>query len=190
MDRVITDPETGEDIYVGDLLVGLDTLPKRQRQAFELICLQHYTETAARDVLLPDSKSSTPVQQYADSGLARMVSAYDAKQAGQWPPPEVPKPIKKTKRRTRVMAALHPLLRQGLEATRKKILAEMEGLKVALKQVDDMLAGGVPATSEEVAVEPAAQPASPVTPSATPAPQGKPNLGDMAKEMVAAAKSE
>lgn len=182
MDRVITDPETGEDIYVGDLLVGLDTLPKRQRQAFELICLRQYTETAARDVLLPNSHSSTPVQQYADSGLARMVSAYDAKQAGQWPPPEESKPIKKTKRRSQLMAALHPIVRQSLEAARKKILAEMEGLKAALKQVDDMLA------VHDVSSAPSVT--TPVSPAATPAPEGKPDLGAMAKEMVAAAKSQ
>src|SRR4051812_17260257 len=81
MTDVITTPE-GEDIYLNDLMVGLHKLPRRQRQAFELICLKGYTETAARDEMLPDSKSSTPVQQYADSGLARMVSAYDAKQRG------------------------------------------------------------------------------------------------------------
>jgi hypothetical protein len=82
MSDIITLP-TGEDIYIGDLLVGLDSLPRRQRQAFELICLQGYTESAATEVILPNSNSSTPVQQYADAGLIRMIAAYDKKQAGK-----------------------------------------------------------------------------------------------------------
>jgi hypothetical protein len=189
MDRVITDPETGEDIYVSDLLVGLDSLPPRQRQAFELICLQGYTETAARDEMLPNSKSSTPVQQYADSGLVRVIDAYDAYQAGRWPPPALPKSIKKTKRRftTMAAAALHPLLRQGLEATKKKILAEIEGLKVALQQVDGLLEGGLkqpePAPASNGIVTPPIPPATPVS-------EDKPDIKAMAQEMVAAAKSE
>lgn len=85
MDDVITTPD-GEDIYLGDLLVGLDTLPPRQREAFELICLGGYTESAARDKLLPNSKSSTPVQQYADRALKRMMAAYDARQCGEAQP--------------------------------------------------------------------------------------------------------
>lgn len=84
MGDIITAPD-GEDIYYSDLLVGLETLPPRQRQAFELICLRGYTETAARDLLMPDSKSSTPVQQYADIALVRMIKAYDDKQLGIMP---------------------------------------------------------------------------------------------------------
>lgn len=75
-----------EDYYFGDLLVGLETLPRRQRQAFELICLRGYTEAAATAILLPHSKWTTPVQQYSDDGLLKMVLAYDAKQAGTWDP--------------------------------------------------------------------------------------------------------
>ena len=180
MERFISDPATGEVISVGDMLVGLGTLPPRQREAFELICLKGYTETAARDRMLPNSKSSTPVQQYADSGLVRMVDAYDAYQRGDWPPVEEPKPIKKTKRRSLVMAALHPIVRQGLESTRKKILAEIEGLKVALAQVEEMLGIKQPE---------AAEPTTPVAPppAVTPKPEGKPDLSAVAKEVTAAA---
>lgn len=77
----------GEDIYLLDMLIGLPSLPDRQRQAFELICLQGYTEGAATDIMLPGSRFSTPIQQYADSALARMVAAYDQKQADStWRP--------------------------------------------------------------------------------------------------------
>jgi sulfur relay (sulfurtransferase) DsrC/TusE family protein len=76
----------GVDYYLGDLLVGLPTLPAQQRKAFELICLHGYTENAATDIVLPKSKWSTPVQQYSDDGLRKMVAAYDAKQAGTWDP--------------------------------------------------------------------------------------------------------
>lgn len=76
----------GEEIYLGDLMTGIETLPLRQRQAFELICLRGYTESAATAILLPHSRWSTPVQQYSDDGLKKMVAAYDAKQAGTWDP--------------------------------------------------------------------------------------------------------
>lgn len=78
----------GEEIYFGDLMTGIETLPLRQRQAFELICLQGYTESAATAILLPNSRWSTPVQQYSDDGLKKMVAAYDAKQDGTWNPVE------------------------------------------------------------------------------------------------------
>lgn len=76
----------GEEIYIGDLMTGIETLPLRQRQAFELICLRGYTESAATAILLPNSRWSTPVQQYSDDGLKKMVAAYDAKQNGTWDP--------------------------------------------------------------------------------------------------------
>lgn len=83
MPGIVTTPE-GEEVYLLDLLVGIDELPPRQREAFTLICLQGYTETAATRVMLPNSRWSTPVQQYADTALSRMVAAYDKKQAGVW----------------------------------------------------------------------------------------------------------
>ena len=78
---IVTTPE-GEEIYLADMMAGIDDLPPRQREAFGMICLQGYTETAATRVMLPNSKWSTPVQQYADTALARMVAKYDAVQAG------------------------------------------------------------------------------------------------------------
>lgn len=76
----------GEEIYFGDLMTGIDTLPTQQRRAFELICLQGFTESAARDAIMPNSRWTTPVQQYSDDGLKKMVAAYDAKQDGSWDP--------------------------------------------------------------------------------------------------------
>lgn len=81
----------GEDIYYHDLMTGVETLPERQHDAFRLICLQGYTESAATEIMLPDSKWSTPVQQYSDDGLKKMIAAYDAKQAGTWDPEAVKK---------------------------------------------------------------------------------------------------
>lgn len=170
MPDIITTPD-GEDIFLGDLMVGIDTLPKRQREAFTLVCLRGYTQGDARDELLPASPSSTPVQQYADSGLIRMVEAYDAKQAGVWPLPPPPKKSK-IKRRIALMAALHPIVRKDLEGTRKKILGEMEALKVALAQVDEVL--GAKASADTTAKQPAPNPR----------PEGKPALEDMAREMA------
>lgn len=81
---IVTIPDTGEEVYLDDLMVGHDSLPPRQREAFDLICLGGWTETDATKVMLPDSKWSTPIQQYADSALVRMIAAYDAKQNGTY----------------------------------------------------------------------------------------------------------
>jgi len=89
---IVTTPE-GEDICLDDMMVGIDTLPPKQRQAFELICLLSYTETAATEIMLPNSRWSTPVQQYADEGLAKMLKAYDQYQAGEWEPKKSKKKI-------------------------------------------------------------------------------------------------
>lgn len=144
MSDVITSDE-GEDIYLRDLLVGIDYLPPRQRQAFELICLKGYTESAARDVLLPNSKSSTPVQQSAESGLIRMIAYYDDKQAGVWPPD--PKPTKK-KSRSIIMTVVHPLVRGHLEEARKALTAEIDERKKALGQVEEMLKAAAPTANQ------------------------------------------
>ncbi len=93
----------GEDIYIGDLMSGIDTLPPRQREAFELICLQGYTESAATAIMLPHSNWSTPVQQYSDDGLKKMIAAYDAKQAGTWDPEAVKKKRRSTTRKKKTM---------------------------------------------------------------------------------------
>jgi hypothetical protein len=176
MSDVMVSPE-GEDIYLGDLMVGLSYLPKRQREAFVLICMQGYTEAAAKDKLLPNSNSSTPVQQYADSGLVRMVDHYDAKQNGFWPPLELIKPTKDKSGRLIVSNTLHPLLKRHMEAARKDIMVQMEGLKVALAQCDDILG----LTAPKSAPTPPAPPASPSLPK----PEGKPDLNEMAKELAA-----
>ncbi len=90
MNDIIITPE-GEEIYLYDLMTGIETLPPRQRQAFDLICIQSFTESAATAIMLPDSKWSTPIQQYADAALLRMVQAYDAKQNGTWNPTAIKK---------------------------------------------------------------------------------------------------
>lgn len=175
MSDVITDEETGEDIFLGDLMVGIDTLPLRQRQAFELICLQGFTETAARDELLPNSRSSTPVQQYSNSGLVRMVDAYDLKQEGRWPPLIEPAPPKRTKIKTKerplIMAVLHPITRKHLEAARADYLTQIEALQSAMAHVDELLGLGQNTVASH-------------RPAPNPRPEGKPDLQDMAKELA------
>lgn len=84
MPGIVVIPDTQEEVYLNDLMVGIDSLPPRQREAFTLIALNGYTETDATKLMLPDSKWSTPVQQYADSALARMIQAYDDYQAGTY----------------------------------------------------------------------------------------------------------
>ena len=55
IEDIITTIDT-EEVFYYDLLTGFDSLPPRQQQAFDLICLQGYTESAATKIMLPDSK--------------------------------------------------------------------------------------------------------------------------------------
>jgi hypothetical protein len=109
MGPVITTPD-GEDIYINDLMVGQDTLPLQQRRAFDKICRQGYTESAATAEILPNSKWSTPVQQYSDDGLKKMILAYDAKQAGTWDPKVAVVKKRRKKKDIEVTTAVEPAL--------------------------------------------------------------------------------
>lgn len=139
MPGIITTPE-GEEIYLPDLMVGIEDLPPRQREAFTLICLQGYTETAATKVMLPNSRWSTPVQQYADTALARMVAAYDKKQAGFWAVLEEPqekKPAAKPRKRRVPVKASQTVAASVSEVLQKHLQAALDELLARRKQVDN-----------------------------------------------------
>lgn len=93
MDHFLVTPD-GETVYRGDLLVGLDSLAPKQRLAFKLLCLEGMTESQASEVAFGYLECSTPVQQYADTGLKKMVKAYDEKQAKTYISPAAKKRIK------------------------------------------------------------------------------------------------
>jgi hypothetical protein len=135
MTDIIMDPDSGEEIFYGDLLVGLGTLPPRQKEAFTLICMQGYTETAAAKIMLPNSKWSTTVQQHVNAALERMVARYDEQQSG----------VRQLITKWRTIMSLHPLLESHLKdaakEARKAIVAELDQLKAALAQVDQILKG-------------------------------------------------
>lgn len=100
-----------EEVYLPDMMIGLPSLPDRQRQAFELICLAGYTERACTDIMFsPESEWTTPVQQYADTALARMVVAYDEKQEGVWVPRVYQKRIRCSKTQLTNMTAAQLVL--------------------------------------------------------------------------------
>lgn len=132
MDEVITTPE-GEDIYYWDLLVGLGDLPPRQREAFELICMRGYTETAAAKKMLPNSRWSTTVQQHVNAALERMVARYDEQQSG----------VRTFIKKVRALMALHPLiqdhLKDALKTAKSEIQAQISELRTASGQIDQML---------------------------------------------------
>lgn len=67
----------GEDIDYYDLMVGYTELPPRQKQAFTLQLLQGHTERQASQIMFPESKKTTSVQQYSSNALDRMIEAYD-----------------------------------------------------------------------------------------------------------------
>ncbi|AEQ21077.1 putative RNA polymerase sigma-70 factor, region 4 [Rhodococcus phage E3] len=81
----------GEEIYYYDVMVGLCTLPPRQKEAFDLHVLQGYSEQAAASIMFPNSKWSTPVQQYSNIALSKMIEAYDNFQKGTKPVPYEPR---------------------------------------------------------------------------------------------------
>lgn len=147
MDDIITIPETGEEIYAGDLLIGLDSLPPRQRQAFELICLQGFTETAATKIMLPDSKWSTPIQQYADTALQRMVASYDAKQQGTWQKPTINKKQEaKTlvkKKGKSIMGDVSFILKNHLNAALAELSTQRELISQEISKVESLLEGAM-----------------------------------------------
>lgn len=131
-----------EEIYLGDLMTGIDILPLRQRQAFELICLQGYTESAARDAIMPTSKWTTPVQQYSDDGLKKMVAAYDAKQDGTWDPTAArrkrrPKACEDTPKSQEFVAAPESGYSISSEHSNSAIDTDKPGRKSADSGVDD-----------------------------------------------------
>jgi hypothetical protein len=100
MEPFIPTPD-GEVVYYGDLMTGLPALKAnapQQYRAFDRICLNEYTESAATAEILPNSRFSTPVQQYSDDALRKMIAAYDAVQDGTWDPVEA---VKKKKRRNK-----------------------------------------------------------------------------------------
>ena len=74
----ITTPD-GEEVSYYDLLAGIDTLPRRQRQAFELIYLRDLTQRQATDVMMPGHRWQV-VQEYAQLAIQRMLHAYDDRQ--------------------------------------------------------------------------------------------------------------
>ncbi len=138
MDDIIVDPETNEEIFYGDLLIGIDTLPPRQREAFELICLQGYTETAAAKIMLPGSRWSTTVQQHVNAALERMIARYDEQQSG----------VRSFIQRLRRLMSLHPVIgkhvQDGLKAAKRELIEQINDLKVASNQVDQMLKETLP----------------------------------------------
>jgi len=67
----------GEDFFFHDLMVGIETLPPRQRQAFELHILLGMSEKEAA-AEMGFKKWVTLVGQYSTTALRRMVEAYDA----------------------------------------------------------------------------------------------------------------
>ena len=84
-DHFITTSD-GEEVYRGDLLIGLDSLKENQSVAFELLCLRGMTETQAIEEHFKGRV--VPVQQHADTALKKMVKAYDEQQRGRYISPE------------------------------------------------------------------------------------------------------
>ena len=66
----------GETIYFYDLLVGLDSLPPRQKEAFVVHILRGIPEREASKVM--GTSWVSLVGQYSTAALKKMVAAYDA----------------------------------------------------------------------------------------------------------------
>lgn len=68
----------GEEFFIYEMLEGITLLPKRQRQAVELICLHDMKETDAAKVM-GFTKWSEPAQQYCHTGLRKLVAYHEGK---------------------------------------------------------------------------------------------------------------
>lgn len=88
----------GEELYFYDVMVGIITLPPRQKEAFELHVLQGLSEEAAAKEM-GFVRWSTPVQQYVQMALEKMIKAYDEYQRGIKPRPYVGKGAPKHKKK-------------------------------------------------------------------------------------------
>ena len=66
----------GETIYFYDLLVGLDKLPPRQKEAFVIHILHCTPEREASEIM--NTNFVSLVGQYSTAALKKMVAAYDA----------------------------------------------------------------------------------------------------------------
>ena len=66
----------GETIYFYDLLVGLDSLPPRQKEAFVVHILRGIPEREASKIM--GTSWVSLVGQYSTAALKKMVAAYDA----------------------------------------------------------------------------------------------------------------
>jgi DNA-directed RNA polymerase specialized sigma24 family protein len=145
MPGIITTPE-GEEIYLSDLMSGIEDLPPRQREAFTLICLQGYTETAATKVMLPNSRWSTPVQQYADTALARMVAAYDKKQQGIWALLEDQKvekePVPKKRRIVAKAPSVSEVLHEHLQTALDELLSRRRQINAEITTIQQLINAG------------------------------------------------
>jgi hypothetical protein len=73
----------GEEVYFYDLLVGLDRLPPRQRQAFELHVLLGHTEVETWERMQFKSNYTTLVGQYSMAALKSMIRYYDNTRAAR-----------------------------------------------------------------------------------------------------------
>src|ERR1700747_2133779 len=74
MTDIIMTPEC-EEVYFGDLLVGLPLLSERERPIFPLIYLQGYPQTAVMQLLPADP--GCPVKMASRTTLTHMINEYD-----------------------------------------------------------------------------------------------------------------
>jgi hypothetical protein len=71
----------GNIVNVHDLLRGIKDLPLRQRQAVVYMCIENLREVDAAQIMLPESKWSSPVGVYKRTGLAKLVKMYYSSEA-------------------------------------------------------------------------------------------------------------
>lgn len=67
----------GEELHYMDILEGFKVLPPRQRQAVWLMCVEDKSEVEVAEIMGFQSWP-TPVQQYKNIGLARLIKYQEA----------------------------------------------------------------------------------------------------------------
>lgn len=75
----------GEEYHLFDLLDGIDKLPRRQRQALVLICLEDMKEIDAAKIM-GFTRWSTPTQQYKNAALDKLMHMRGRPDGTPWDP--------------------------------------------------------------------------------------------------------
>jgi len=153
MGDTIIIPGSGEEVYLYDLLAGLNQLEDRERQVFELVHLQGYTQLAVAK-MVPHVPGHS-ISETSHLALEHMVAAYDQVQSGGRATMEAVEPPQEDRTVEVTVVELHEIVVRKLREARDELAqarddrqraaeaaqAEAEELGREIMRVEKMLVG-------------------------------------------------